>query len=147
MANRFKTWISKAWKTVVATIGVATTVWLIFQASYFITDWLHQEDLMKKYLENIQSKLDEIIKLDKKKDEKIESFEKYIDKKRQSFQVGFRVFKETDSTTGTISYKKMYRGWDGHWHEVHYDEYYSSQFGYDFYFYVDRQTGEKIYVN
>lgn len=72
-------------------------------------------------------------------------FEDYLEKKTQSFAVGFRVKKTTDEHTGKTRWIKQYRDWKGNLNDIYLDKEYSEMYGIEYYFYYDKDTGDKKY--
>jgi hypothetical protein len=72
---------------------------------------------------------------------KLNVIDNHIEKEKESYAVGFRVvFDDRGKKT------KTYRDWDGELHSVFRDEDYLRQTGYEYYFYIDANTGLKKYV-
>ena len=139
---------NKGWKIVVAIIGALGIIWGVFEAVYRFTDWYHTNEFsrtsMVDRLDNIDSLLLEVINEDRSKDEKIKKLEEYRSYKKQSFAVGFRMFKLVDSETGEIKWIKRYREWSGEWRDVFKDSECTEYIGMDCYFYYN-DNGKRIY--
>ena len=139
-------WYKTVFKAFAAAVTISGMVWGVFEVIWVVAEWHQKEVALETKVSDLEKKLKDVISGDVKKDKQIDSLISYIESKKTSFAVGFRVNKITDEETGEITYKKMYRDWNGVWHEIHYDLYMSQTYGYDYYFYVDKNTGDKIYV-
>jgi len=131
--NEKKHWYQKAWGKVVATVSILGILAGIFEGVYLFTEMWHDYKELQEKVKNEDY------------DNRIKKLEIYVTEKRKSFAVGFRVFKEFDEETGKITYQKRYRDWEGIWHEIYYDLEASELYGVDYYYYIKRGTGEKIY--
>jgi hypothetical protein len=65
----------------------------------------------------------------------------HIEKEKESFAVGFRVVYDERGKK-----QKTYRDWNGELHLVFRDDEYLRQTGYEYYFFIDPETGLKKYV-
>lgn len=138
-------WYKSVWKSVLALTLVCGTFWGIFEVVYVVATWHKDEVALSQNVTKLGNSIDSLLVLINNADQEIENIENYIDKKKQSYQVGFRVVRQYDDETHQYVSKKMFRAWDGILYEVHYDYALSQTWGYDYYFYVDID-GEKIYV-
>lgn len=138
-------WYKSWWKTLIAFVGGFTFVWGILEGVYQVTEWVHEEELKEEKIELLEKTVQKIINEDKEKDKKIQSLQDYVDDKNQSFAVGFRVFIKEDPYSNDVVRKKMYRDWNGVWHEVHLDHKYTNYYGIDYYYYISKESGEKVY--
>lgn len=87
-------------------------------------------------IENVQK--DSVIQ---KLSAKLQYIYRHIEKEKESYAVGFRVvFEERGKKL------KTYRDWNGELHTVFRDEDYFRQTGFEYYFYIDSETGLKKYV-
>jgi hypothetical protein len=120
-------------------ISVSGVIWGVFETAFFVRDWLQKEEVFRQKIETIETDIKSLVDSQK-------NVQNYINIKKQSFQVGFRVFKEKDEDTGEIHFRKKFRGFNGKWYELHYDQYYSDMWQVDHYFYVN-EAGEQIYVS
>lgn len=139
-------WYKTVVKTFMVAVALSGAVWGVFEGVWVITNWHKDEVALEKKLNDLEKIVNLVIENDNKKYEKIAVLEAYIEKKNASFAVGFRVIKIYDESTDVLTFKKMYRDWSGHWNEIHYDAYFSALNGYDYYFYIHRETGDKKYV-
>ena len=128
----------KWWKPTAKYMGILTVVFSILSGTYLFTERLYEYKELKEIVESI----DVINGIQGKS---IKNIEKYVLSKKKSFAVGFRVFNDTDIETGVVTKRKMYRDWNGVWNEVYLDVEYTSQIGIDYYFYIDKRTGDKVY--
>ena len=133
-----KHWYQKAWGKVVAIVTALGILGAIFEVAYLGTMFYHEHQEMKAALEKI-------IPGELSFETRISHLEEYVNRKRKSHQVGFRVVTITDDETGRQVKRKKYRGWDLEEHTVYKDEFLSKQEGIDYYFYVDTD-GERVYV-
>jgi hypothetical protein len=146
MWKRIKSFFSKAWKTVVATIGIAGVIWGVFEGAFYISNWFQKEDLFRQNFTKLSRKVDSLAVVDLKKTAKIDSLTSYVERKQQSFQVRIRIYKELDEVTGQVVFIKKYRDELGVLRLLHYDRYHSEIWQVDYYFYID-DNGEKVYIN
>jgi len=128
-----KSFFKRTWKSMVATLTVLGVVWGVLEGVYFFTQEWHEYEIYKEKVDSEDF------------NERIIDLEKYVINKRKSFAVGFRVFKHEDEETGKISFVKRYRDWQGTWHEIFRDRETSDLYGVDHYYYIDKETDEKIY--
>jgi hypothetical protein len=142
--RKFWEFIKKIWKVFVTVLAIGATVWGLLESIYWVTDYFHDQQIHNKKIDTLEKTLLDVINGDKEKDFKIEELNDYIEQKKHSYAVGFRVEKQI-LPDGSIQKKKMYRDWDGHWHEVHLDNHMTAVYGIDYYFYIDKNTGEKVY--
>ena len=140
-----KKWYQKLWGKVLGAIGVITTCLMIIKAVYSVFEWYHEKEHALNKINEIETTLINVINENNKKNEKISKLEEYIDTKEKSYAVGFRVFREKNEETSDFIKRKMYRDWDGNWHEVHYDFELSTKFGVGYYYYIDKENGKKVY--
>lgn len=133
-----KQWYQKAWGKVVALISAVGILGGIFEVTYLATEFYHEHKQMQQTLEYL-------VPGEQSFETRISNLEEYINRKRKSHQVGFRVVVITDEETGRQTKRKKYRGWDLEEHTVYKDEYLSEQDGIDYYFYVG-PDGERVYV-
>lgn len=143
--NKYRKWYKVWWKLVMSFVASLGIVWGIFETTYAITEWWHKEYLKEKKILELEHRVEELHKEDSSQNSKIKYFDNYIKNKNESYSVGFRVFKQKHFESGGIIHKKMYRDWDGAWHEIHYDKKASEFYGIDYYYYIEKETGEKIY--
>jgi hypothetical protein len=146
MPNSARTWLKSYWAKVVTIIVTGGTVFGLIEGSLWFAGWVHSETEYRNKIETLIKDLGDVIKADKDKDKRLDELEAYREKNKGSFAVGFRVTKVWDETLQKWGYKKFYRDWSGYLNEIHYDAYMSSLEGYPSYFYIDRETGDKIYV-
>jgi hypothetical protein len=140
-----KKWYKTWWKSLTGVLAIVGLIWGVFEGVYMFTAWHHQFEHDRYEISILKKKVNTIIENDLLKDEKIKKFSNYIVSKRKSYAVGFRVFNDKDEDTGIVTQKKMYRDWEGIWNEVYIDNKYSRDFGVDYYYYIDKKTGEKTY--
>lgn len=140
-----KKWYKVWWKVLVSFIGAVGIVWGVLEGVNAVTKWWHKEELKEQKIEELEQTLLKVINDDIEKDKRIDSLDDYVTTKKKSYAVGFRVFKETDKETGIVSFKKMYRDWQGIWHEVYLDREYSDIYGIDYYYYINKNDGRKTY--
>lgn len=146
MPGSVKAWMKSFWAKIITIIVTGGAVYGLIEGSLWFAGWIHSETEYRNKIEQLETDLKSVITEDKEKDERIDLLEAYIEKKNGSFAVGFRVIKVWDEALQKWVYKKYYRDWSGYLNEIHYDAYYSSLEGYPIYFYVERETGDKIYV-
>ncbi len=125
-----KHWYQKAWGKVVATISVITILAGIFQATYMATEFWYEYQAMHAEVEKLTQEKQELLR-------RLEVLEYYVDRKKKSYQVGFRVVVVSDEDTGLHVKRKKYREWNGEEHTVYRDKLLSDQEGYDYYFWID----------
>lgn len=130
--------ILRAWKQIVGFLAVCGLVWGVLEGVYFFTEQWHDYTILKENVDSLKHG-------DERYEKRIFELENYVANKRLSFAVGFRVFKETDEETGITNKVKKYRDWDGKWHTVFRDKEYSDIYGVDYYYYIDKETDERIY--
>jgi len=133
-----KKWYQVWWKTVIGAAGVLTAVFGILEGTYWFTAQWHDYQVMKKKVMTLDTG-------DVYINQRLITLEKYLEEKNRSFAVGFRVFKEQDELTGNVTYRKMYRDWSGKWNEVFIDFEYSQEYGVNYYYYIDKTNGAKVY--
>lgn len=132
-----KVWYKTWWKSVIGAITVCGVVWGIFEIVIKVNkEW---EDYQE-----FKNRLELLEKDAKNQDSLINANKTYIEKKKGSYAVGFRVVTEWDDDLNMFLKKRKYRDWSGETYIVHKDEYYSNHYGYDYFFYIDK-TGEKKY--
>ena len=137
MPGTFKNIVNKWWKVAISVITTAGIVFGVLEVVFWFSKWYDEEVAYRNSLEKMIED-NKSIKQDLKK------ATDYISKKKSSFAVGYRVFRELDEETGKIVKTKMYRDWSGSWHEVHFDSEMSEFYGVDHYFYID-DYGDKVY--
>lgn len=137
-SNTKKSFIKRTWKTFVGILTVGGVIWGVLTGIYWFTEKWHEYEVFKESEKQVLDRLDKIEANQKK-------LLNYVDKKSTSFAVGFRVFKMEDEETGKTTLVKRYRDWDGVWHEIFRDKELSDLYGVDYYYYIDKQTDEKIY--
>lgn len=140
-----KKWYQKLWGKVLGAVGVFTTCLIIIKAIFSVFEWYYEKEQALSKIDEIEKTMINMINDENKKNEKIYRLEQYIDTKEQSYAVGFRVFKEKNEASEGYTKRKMYRDWDGEWHEVHYDFQLSTQYGIGYYYYIDKINGDKVY--
>lgn len=131
-------WIKKAWKTKVAVFAVLGALWGILEGVYWFTEKWHEWEVLKDNEVHMVERIDRL-------EENQKNILQYVENKRKSFAVGFRVFKEVDEITGEVTFAKRYRDWKGVWHEIFQDLEASRYYGVDYYYYIDKNSDEKIY--
>ena len=119
-------WLKRAWKTKLAILAVLAGLWGVLEGVYFFTEKWHEYQELKT---NEVQLIDRIDRLEKNQKDVL----KYMQGKKQSFAVGFRVFKMEDEDGGGVTLTKRYRGWDGKWHEIFRDKEWSETYGVDYY--------------
>jgi hypothetical protein len=140
-----KKWYQKLWGKVLATIAIFGTLGVILEFIIIGVNWYNSQQETFDKVNNLEKTILDIVNSDKDKDNKILDLEEYVSNKDKSYAVGFRVFKHRDDDTGKLMKTKKYRDWSGKWNDVFYDKTMSINFGVDYYYYIDRQTSEKIY--
>lgn len=133
-----KHWYQKAWGKVLATISVLTVLYGIFEAVYQCVGFYNEYEALKTTVIELQN-------VDNSYESRISSIEEFVNRKKKSFAVGFRVVVVTDEETGKQVKRQKHRGWDLEEHTVYKDEALSEQEGYDYYFWVDK-NGSRVYV-
>ena len=131
-------WYKKVWAkyllivSIVAGLGTAGT-FLVKAVNLYNT---YKE--VPILINDIQTK-DSII------NKKLDYVVSYVENKKRSFAVGYRVKKEIDEQTGEEVWTKQYRDFKGRWNDIFIDLEMSNYWGYDVYYYIDKDTHEKIY--
>lgn len=106
--------------------------------SYLISGvnwWNSQQNIPKKVQE--MEVRDSIILL------KLDFVIEYIENKKKSFAVGFRVAKTVDEHTGEPRWVRQYRDWKGRWHPIYLDLELTELYGIEQYYYIDSDTQER----
>lgn len=131
-------WFNETWKKYVfaiAAIGLLST-----GGSYLISgvNWWQGQNSLPQRVKDIEHN-DSIIQ------KKLDFLINYVENKKKSFAVGYRVIKEIDEHKGTEIWKKQYRDFKGHWNPIFIDLELSDYYGFDTYYYIDQDTHEKVY--
>ncbi len=132
-----KRWYNKVWGKVVAAMAILGVLGGIFQGTYECTKLWYEYQELRKTVANHDSAQTNY-------ETRLTNAETYIELKKKSYQVGFRVVIITDEATGKHIKRKKHRGWTGDEHTVYKDQFWSDQEGIDYYFWID-STGERIY--
>ena len=131
-------WYQKVWFKITGAIVALGLLGTIGRATITVVNhWEFWESLPTR-LDNLSDSVSCLYKGDA-------IFESYLDKKSQSFAVGFRVKKTTDEHTGKIRWVKQYRDWKGYLNDVYIDKELTEYYGIEYYFYYDKDTGEQKY--
>jgi hypothetical protein len=138
-------WWKRIWKTFVAAIAIAGLIWGVLEVVWVVVKWHDDEVRLEQTVTDQLKTIDSLTVALNNQATQINKINSWIDKKKLSFAVGFRVQKEYDEENERWIYKKMYRDWTGVWREIHLEQYTSELLGYSVYFYVDGD-GEKQYV-
>ena len=105
--------------------------------------WWNTQNYLPTQVKNLNDKIDLVVKGDSLKDVRIQEMMNYIESKKQSFAVGFRVMKNIDEHTGEETWIKQYRDFKGKWNNIYLDLEMSEYFGVEQYYYIDQETQEK----
>jgi hypothetical protein len=97
------------------------------------------------FYQALPARLDSIENHVKTLEEGDKEFENFFDKKGNSFAVGFRVDKTKDEHTNEIMWVKKYRDWKGRLNNIYIDHELTDFYGVDQYYYIDKDTHEKVY--
>ena len=131
---------------ILGTSALAGATWGIIELVFMFTAWNHAYELRGEKIIELETMIIEVIDGDLKKDEKIDNLLIHQSNKGNTFQVGKRTEILVDEETGIKTTIKKYRDWDGVLHEVHKDHEMTESYGIDYYYYISKQTGLKVYV-
>lgn len=137
-APKPKRWYHVWWKAVVGILSVSGIVLGIFRGVITVVDEWREFQSFKQRVINLESG-------DSLLENTVQINTAYIAAKNMSYAVGFRVEIDINPHTNEMTKRKMYRNWEGEWNEVHKDQFYSELDGVDYYFYIDKETGDKVY--
>lgn len=124
-------------KRILGVIGVAGVIWGSLEGVYVFTEKYHEYEIYKTTVDSLDNHNQDF-------ENRLLKIEKYVNQKRSSFAVGFRVVTVIDEETGRKIKKKTYRGWDGVVHTVYKDGYLSDMEGIAYYFWIG-EDGERNY--
>jgi broad specificity polyphosphatase/5'/3'-nucleotidase SurE len=128
--KKHKHWYQTLWGKITSGIAIAGAIWGILEGVYYFTEQWHEIQTMKKEWAEMKEE-EQWVK------ENVNKLVKYVQDKKKSYAVGFRMFRYEDEQTGETKWKKRYRDWNGEWHDIFYDQEASELMGVDYYYYVD----------
>jgi hypothetical protein len=131
-------WYQQTWAKIVGFVAATGVIGTLGTGVVnTVNHWNFYQTLPVR-LDSIEVNIDNIENGDKK-------FYEFFDKKSSTFAVGFRVKKEKDEHTGKVVWVKQYRDWKGHLNNIFIDHEMSELYGTYQYYYIDRDTHEKVY--
>ena len=101
-------------------------------------NWWNKNQELPAKVEQLQQELDSLKSGDK-------ALYNFVDKKSQSYAVGYRVKKVVDEQTGKTRKVRQYRDWKGYFNDIYIDHEATEFYGIDQYYYIDKDSHEKIY--
>ena len=138
-------WYQQTWAKYLGALAVITSLGTGVGYLGSASNWWNNQQNIPKQLEKLNKKIDSIISEDSLKDIKIEKMMRYIELKKRSFAVGFRIKKVTNEHTGKERWIKQYRDWKGHLNDIYIDFELTEFHGTDYYYYIDKDSHEKVY--
>lgn len=141
-----KSWSKKVVSFILGASALGGAVWGILEVIFMFTAWHAEYEDRGIRLEQLQDRIYQLENGDAEIAAELDNILYHESNKGNTFQVGKRTEIIEDVETGIKVKVKKYRDWDGILHEVHKDNEMSMTYGIDYYFYIDKQTGNKIYV-
>jgi hypothetical protein len=141
MPNQNK-WYQQTWIKITGFVaGVSVVGTLGTGLVNTVNHWNFYQALPDR-LDEIENSIDSLYKGDLKEFSLLDSF---IARKKETFAVGFRVKKSIDEHSGEPRFIKQYRDWKGRLNNVYLDYELTEFYGMEYYFYYDKDTGDKKY--
>lgn len=135
-------WYKQTWAKVVAVVAGLSVLGTIGTGVVNTVNHWNFYKVLPDRLDKIESSIDSLYKGDLKEFSIVNDF---LNKKKETFAVGFRVKKTIDEHTGEPRWIKQYRDWKGNLNDIYLDYELTEYYGMEYYFYYDKDTHEKIY--
>jgi len=142
-------WYKKVWAKYL--LGLAVIGALSTGGSFLVSgvNWWNTQNDLPADIKSIDDKMNSIMSSDSTMKEsfdmRILTIEAWINNKKTSRAVGFRMKLVVDEDTEIERWEKQYRDWSGMWHKVYLDPDLSELYGVDHYYYIDEETHRRVY--